>query len=249
MWRISFPPDGASELRYPQTGRYITAAYENQLSPQTALRIDGGLTGHLQSATGSDSDWYTNHVPALMEYGEFKTAGASGFLNIDWKKTTGAGSELFYGYGFRRNVLHMTSGTYYVDNYASIVPLSLPDLDSTYAITYQGPHIGVTTRSRLSPGLSLVGSLACTPLALVQGNGWWNLRSLNFIHTGIGQMWDGSIGLRFAPTGKQNAALTVGYRYQYLYLFHGVENTSSDISWDKATDSQHGLYLLGGLRF
>jgi hypothetical protein len=52
-------------------------------------------------------------------------------------------------------------------------------------------------------------------------------------------MVDAYIGVRYALGDKQ--AVTAGNRYQYVSLYHGTENTSADISWDKATSVQRGF--------
>ena len=249
-WRISFPADGSSELYYPHTSTYLTAAYENDLPHNAKLRIEGGLASTIKAATGSDSDWDYARSSSLWYYGEFKTAGSSGFVNIDWVKPAGKSAEYFLGYGYRRNNYRMTDGLYYIDNYiAHNPPNTLGSLDSTYSAVYQGPHIGIAGKSAISPRVSVVGSLAYTPLALFQGYGWWNLRSLNFEHTGAGQMVDAQIGLRFTPAGLKNGAVTAGYRYQRMSLYQGTENTSSEISWDKATNVQKGFYFTSEFRF
>lgn len=244
MWRITFPTNGASELYYPQSAKYITATYENQL-PRHTLRIEGGFTtAGLSSATGSDSDWDYSQSQGLWYYGEFKSAGSSGFLNIDWAKHTAHG-EVFIGYGYRYNHFLMTEGRYYIENYVNQNPVdTLSNLHSSYDMTYQGPHVGVRTESPLSSKLSLIGTLSYSPLAYVAGHGWWNLRNLDFYHTGAGQMLDASIGIRYAPEGLKNGAVTVGYRYQRHSLLHGAESTNSAITWDKATNIQQGPYFI-----
>lgn len=251
VWRTSFPWDGgpgASELVYPQSGKYIIASYENKLQNKTLLHIEGGFTGNIQAATGSDSDWKYADGPGLYYYGEFKTTGNSMFINIDWKKAITADSEFFFGYGYRRNNFRMTDGTYYIDEGNAVLdPLS--GLNSTYDIYYHSFHVGATAQTKLSPVLTLMGTLSYSPLAAIQGNGWWNLRSLSFTHSGVGQMWDGTVGLRYAPAGRQDASVTVGYRYQYLSLYTGTEDISSTISWEKATNVQKGYYVTSEYRF
>jgi len=250
MWRISFPADGASELYYPHASTYFTASYENKPSHLSRLRVEGGLANGVRAATGSDSDWDYTKSSSLWYYGEFKTTGKSAFINVDWVRPAGADREYFIGYGYRQNAFRMTDGVYFVENYAAQNPPHLlPGLDSTYTATYQGPHIGVKGRSAISPRVSVVGSVAYSPLALAQGHGWWNLRSLEFDHTGTAQMVDAYIGLRYAIGGNQAAAVTAGYRYQYMSLYQGTENTSAEISWDKATSVQKGFYFTSEFRF
>lgn len=249
MWRITFPADGASELYYPQKGTYLVAGYENALPRGKKLRVEGGLTNGLRGTTGSDSDWDYTRSPNLWYYGEFKTTGASAFANVDLVKEK-AGREFFVGYSYRQNAFRMTEGVYYIENYAAQnPPNALSGLGSTYTATYQGPHIGVRDKVDLSRRVSVVGSLAYSPLALVQGHGWWNLRNLNFEHTGLGQMVDAQIGLRYALNDKRTAAVTAGYRYQYMSLYSGTESTSDDIAWDKATSVQKGFYVTSEFRF
>lgn len=183
-WRITFPPNGASELYYPHSTRYFTAAYENKPSRQGFLRLEGGISGGITAATGSDSDWNYAASPDLWYYGEFQTTGSGGFLSIDFIKQR-AGGEYFLGYSYNQNTYRMTNGTYYVENYnRQNPPRSLPDLDSSYRIAYHGPHIGVRGQTRLTPAVSLTGSVAYSPFAVVEGQGWWNLRELEFTHNG-----------------------------------------------------------------
>ncbi|MDT8902078.1 hypothetical protein [Anaeroselena agilis] len=250
VWRISFPADGASELYYPHASTYFTASYENKPSHLSRLRVEGGLANGMKATAGSDSDWDYTRSSSLWYYGEFNTTGRSAFVNVDWVKPAGADREYFVGYGYRQNAFRMTDGVYYVENYASqSPPHALDGLSSTYTATYQGPHIGVKGKSALSPQVSVVGSVAYSPLALAQGHGWWNLRGLEFDHTGTAQMVDAYIGVRYALGGTQAAAVTAGYRYQYMSLYHGTENTSAEISWDKATSVQKGFYFSSEFRF
>ncbi|HMM20124.1 MAG TPA: hypothetical protein PKA10_05240 [Selenomonadales bacterium] len=244
MWRIAFPADGASELYYPQSGKYITAIYENQF-PRHTLRLEGGFTATgLSPAIGSDSDWDYTQSSGLWYYGEFKSAGSSGFFNIDWAKPTAHG-EVFIGYGYRYNHFRMTEGRYYIENYIAQNPVdNLPDLFSSYDMTYQGPHIGVRTETLLSSKLSLTGSLSYSPLVYAKGHGWWNLRNLDFYHTGTGRMLDASLGIRYAPAKLKDGAVTIGYRYQRHSLLRGTESTDSTVTWDKATNVQQGPYFL-----
>lgn len=250
MWRITFPADGASELRYPQSGTYLTVSYENVLKRGNKLRVEGGLTNGLRGRAGSDTDWDYTHSQNPWYYGEFKTTGASAFANVDFVRQGADGHEFFIGYGYRQNAFRMTEGVYYIENYtAQSPPDTLPGLDSTYTATYQGPHVGVRDRVALSPRVSVVGSLAYSPLTLVQGHGWWNLRSLDFDHSGVGQMVDAYVGLRYALNDSKTAAVTAGYRYQYMSLYNGAESTNGEVTWDKATNVQKGFYVSSEFRF
>jgi hypothetical protein len=250
VWRISFPADGASQLVYPHKSTYLTASYENSLPRWGKLRVEGGLASGVKAATGSDSDWNYTRNQNLWYYGEFKTSGASAFVNVDWVKPGGKDREYFVGYGYRQNAFRMTDGVYYIENYvAQNPPNTLAGLDSTYTATYQGPHVGVKGKSDLSERVSVVGSLAYSPLALFQGHGWWNMRGLDFDHTGAGQMVDAFVGLRYALNGAKGSSVTAGYRYQYMSLYQGTESTSADISVDKAASVQKGFYFATEIRF
>ncbi len=250
LWRISFPAAGASELYYPHASAYLTASYENTLRRGGRLRVEGGLANGVKAAAGSDSDWDYSQGSGLEYYGRFKTGGESAFVNVDWYQPGSKDHEYFFGYGYRQNAFRMTDGVYYIENYATQNPAdTLAGLDSTYTATYQGPHVGVKGKSDLSERVSVVGSLAYSPLAYYQGHGWWNLRGLDFDHTGTGQMVDASIGLRYALGGGKDGAVTAGYRYQYMSLYHGTESTNADISVDKATSVQKGFYFTTEFRF
>ncbi|WP_425060658.1 hypothetical protein SCACP_13970 [Sporomusa carbonis] len=258
MWRIAFPGSGASdmsnddagvsELYYPQSGNYVTANYEQPLSAKRKLSIEAGILGALTPATGTDSDWDYSRKPDLWYYGTFITSGSSTFFNIDLKQAVGPGTEFFYGYGYSHSKYIMTDGYYSIMDYSQTAS-SLPDLNSTYSLTYQGPHAGFAATKQLTSKLAMVGSIAYAPLTLVQGRGWWNLRELDFEHTGSGQMLDGKIGLRYNVAERRDNSLTLGYRYQQYSLFTGSENTSPDITWSKAVKTQEGWFLDGNFKF
>lgn len=250
MWRISFPPAGASELHYPHKSTYLTASYENGRPNQPRLRVEGGLASSVKAAAGSDSDWDYTQSSSLWYYGEFKTTGTSAFVNVDWVSPAGANREYFIGYSYRQNAFRMTDGVYYIDNYTPQTPPDiLTGLDSTYKAVYQGPRVGVRGRSPLSPRVSMIGSVAYSPFAYAQGRGWWNLRALDFDQAGPAQMLDAYLGLRYDFGAAKDRAVTAGYRYQYMALFHGKENTSDAVSWDKATSVQKGFYFTGEFKF
>lgn len=247
MWRIAFD-NGASELYYPQSGNYATINFEKPLSPVHKVSLETGLLGSIAPATGSDSDWDYSRSQDLWYYGAFQTGGNSTFVNIDFKHTVNDNTDFFYGYGYSNSHYIMTQGHYSIMDY-NPVDTYLPTLNSTYSLVYHGPHVGLISTKQLAPTLALVGSVSYSPLTLVQGHGWWNLRDLAFEHLGTGQMLDGKIGLRYNVAGRQDNALTVGYRYQYYSLFTGSESTSSEISWTKAVKVQHGWYMGGDFKF
>ncbi|HWR41549.1 hypothetical protein [Sporomusa sp.] len=260
MWRITFPgyatglPDsqkansGTSELHYPQSGNYATINYEEQLSPKHKLSVEAGVLGTITPATGSDSDWDYSKSQDLWYYGVFQTKGSSTFINIDVRLPSSPNTEFFYGYGYSNSHYLMTDGYYSIMDYAGTTT-SLPNLNSAYSIVYQGLHAGFTGTKQLAPKLALVGSIRYSPLMLVQGHGWWNLRNLDFEHLGSGQMLDGKIGLRYSVAGHRDNALTLGYRYQQYSLYTGSENTSSSITWTNATKVQQGWYMGGDFTF
>lgn len=260
LWRINFPGDnpsmsasekanlGASELNYPQSGTYVTANYDIPLSPSHSVSLEVGTLGEISSATGTDSDWDYSRSQKLWYYGTFQTGGTSTFVNLDIKHKLANDTEFFYGYGYSNSHYLMTEGYYSVLDYDTVT-LPLPTLHSTYSLAYHGPHIGLTGTKQLAPKLALVGSFSYSPLALVQGHGIWNLRSLDFRHLGTGQMLDGKIGLHYAIAGRRDNSLTLGYRYQYYGLYTGSENTSNQITWTEATKIQHGWYMGGDFSF
>lgn len=248
-WRTSFPlssgsAPGASELYYPQSGTYLTGSYETALKHRHFWRIDGGLLVRKTSGTGSDSDWDFNQGNSLWWYGEFKSAANSAFLNIDYVSRKSPAWETFWGYGYRSNRFTMTDGIYYIENYAapSPYPDNLAGLNSTYQMVYHGPHAGLRYQMPVLPHLAMISSLTYSPLAFIRGEGWWNLRQMRFVHNGIGQMLDASVGLAYNFSAQ--AGVSLGYRYQYSSLYHGWENTSDAISWNKATNIQRGPYFI-----
>lgn len=260
MWRINFPGYssqmsdiekatlGASELYYPQSGTYATINYETNLSPTHKLSLEVGTQGTLTPGTGTDSDWDYSRSKELWHYGVFQTDGNSTFINLDVKHPIAKDTELFYGYGYSNSQYVMSQGYYSTINYAAVsVPLS--NLHSTYSLVYHGPHVGLVGTKQLAPKLALVGSLSYSPLSVVRGHGKWNLRDLDFEHFGTGQMLDGKIGLRYNVDGRRDNSLSLGYRYQHYGLYTGSENTSSQITWTKATKIQLGWYMGGDFRF
>jgi hypothetical protein len=250
-WHIVFPTtggSGASELYYPQRVNYLTATYENELSPTKRLRLEVGFGG-VKAATGTDSDWDYGQKPDLWYFGDFRTSGNSGFVNIDLVRPGGGTSEYFIGYSYRKNNMRMTDGVYYTENYAAQNPVDiLTGLNSTYSATYQGPHVGIAGSSPVSKEMSVVGSLAYTPLAFYEGHGSWNLRNLEFSHTASAQMVDAYVGVHYKPGGL-NVAVNAGYRYQWLSVYRGWEDTSADITLDKATNVQQGFYFSTEYKF
>lgn len=255
-WRIGFPAtsttastvgSGASELYYPLSGTYITARYRSNPIGRYYFTADGGFMKSLSPAAGSDADWNYANSSQYWYYGNFKTTGSSGYLQLSWHRPVRADTEIFYGYSYRNNHFHMTDGFYTVNNYQS-VQTSLPLLNSSYNLRYQGPHIGLQTTKKLNTALSAVGSVTYTPLALVQGHGWGNLRELDFAHIGPGQMWDAQLALQ-VKVPKTDGTITVGYRCQWLDVYTGTENTNDSITWEKAATIQKGLFLAGQLRF
>lgn len=66
----------------------------------------------------------------------------------------------------------------------------------------------------MSSEVRVVGSLAYSPLAFYQGHGRWNLRDLDFVHTGTAQMVDAYVSVHYTPGGLKNASVNAGYRYQ-----------------------------------
>lgn len=260
MWRIAFPGvnsgltnsqqdnSGASELYYPHSGNYATVNYEQALSSKRKLTVEAGVLGTLAQATGTDSDWDYSQSQDLSYYGVFQTNGSSTFITIDITQTAGPDTAFFYGYGYSNSQYSMTNGYYSIMNYAE-TNTALPALNSSYSMVYHGPHVGFSATKQLAPKLSLIGSVSYAPLVLAQGQGWWNLRDLNFEHLGSGQMLDGKIGLRYIVSGHNDNILTLGYRYQQHRLYTGSENTSSAITWTDATKIQQGWYMGGAFKF
>lgn len=252
LWRTVYPLhttviDGASELYYPHSGTYLTASYENAISPNHSLFIESGMLVNTTADTGSDSDWDTSQSNALSYYGQFKTKDKGHFITVDFKHHTSNHTSIFYGYTYNINHYSMTDGLYSINNYVP-VNQALPNLASHYNMIYHGPHIGIRHEVPLSHTLTAIGSLSYAPWMIAQGHGWWNLRDLSFDHTGTGQMIDTNIGLRYARTPK-NITLTLGYRYQSFKLRNGGENLSSAISWSKATNVRQGYFFTGEKKF
>lgn len=246
LWRTTFPlhttlVDGTSELYYPHSSNYVVVNYENNVSPKDSLSIEGGIMTDATSNIGSDSDWDTSLSKDLWYYGQFRTKAKGGFLTIDWRKHTSNHTSVFYGYTYNINHYSMTDGLYSIIKYVAVNE-PLPTLNSHYTMIYQGPHVGVIHKVPLTNKLTAISTVSYSPWALAQGHGWWNLRNLNFEHVGSAQMLDAKIGLHFTPR-PQAAAITLGYRYQYFRLIKGWENTSPDISWDKATAIRKGYYF------
>lgn len=246
-WRTTFPVDGASELRYPADGNYIIGSYEKQLAGYS-IKAEGGISSRFRAGTGSDSDWDYTRSQALWYYGEFSSGGSGDFFNID---RVGAGNpQFFWGYGYSHNRFTMTQGRYITENYVSQDPNHLlPDLASTYDITYQGPHVGFRSTTKLTPVVSLLAAVTYSPFAVVNGHGWWNLRDMEFGHIGSGQMLDTDLALQYNPPQLPDSALLLGYRFQQHSLIRGGENGNPDIRWEKAIAIRHGIYLSGRYRF
>ncbi|MGI6093541.1 MAG: hypothetical protein GX348_09750 [Veillonellaceae bacterium] len=253
VWRTTFPIssasdmiNGASELYYPHSGNYLTASYENEIATNKKLRIEGGIMADINNAVGSDSDWDYSKSNNVQYYGEFSTTGKSNFINVDLIKPINRTTDLFYGYSYRMNHFRMQNGTYKIWNYGSINE-NFSNLDSYYSTIYQGLHVGLTAKAPISNKVLAIGTLSYSPLAIAQGHGWWNLRGLDFKHQAPAQMFDGSIGIDWRPT--QTTSITIGYRYQRMFITKGWENISPTITWEKATSIQQGFYITGKNKF
>lgn len=252
-WRTSFPisaadknHNGASELFYPHSGRYVTASYDNKIDTHYKLRVEGGLMGKITPSSGSDSDWDYRQKTTEQFYGQFTTTGLSSFVNIDFAKELNKNTELFYGYGYRYNKFNMQNGIYTIWNYETVNSI-YNDLDSYYTIVYQGLHIGFTTQRTLASKLSVTSTLSYSPLAVAQGYGWWNLRDLNFKHQAPAKMLDAIIGFNWSPDAHM--VITAGYRYSHMSISKGWESLSSSVSWDKATHVQKGIFVTSTTKF
>ena len=255
-WRIEFPmanrstafsDHGASELYYPQEGSYVTMGYKTQPNKKGFFSADGGYLNRLRPGIGFDADWDYTQSDREWYYGEFRSGGSSGYLDFRWHKPVSGDSEVFLGYSYRHSNFQMNDGQYSVYDYQS-VNTSLPDLNSTYSLTYQGPHIGAATNKKISPTLSIIGTITYSPLAAVRGHGYWNLRDLDFVHSGLGHMVDTQLGLRYSMP-KNSGSLTLSYQYRYMDIYKGGENTSHDITWVTAATVQEGVLVSGEYRF
>jgi hypothetical protein len=167
-------------------------------------------------------------------------------MTIDILKEISKNSAFCWGYSYSINHYRMTQGHYSTDDFHT-VNSKYPNLASTYTMIYQGPYVGVTGQLPLTGTFSLVGATFYSPLALVEGQGWWNLRDMNFSHLGTGQILDTFFGAKLMHS--KDKALTIGYRYKYAGLYHGGESISSTISWDKATFIQRGPFISSQIRF
>lgn len=255
-WRIEFPigdqsttfsGHGASELYYPQQGSYLTARYKTAQNKEGYFSAEGGYLNRLRPGKGYDTDWDYTRSDREWYLGEFQSGGTSSYLTFSWHKPVGASSEVFFGYSYRNSSFQMTDGLYSIYEYQP-VNISLPTLASTYTLTHQGPHIGAATTKKLSSAISIVGAVTYSPLAAVRGHGYWNLRDLDFVHSGLGHMVDTQLGLRY-NIPKSAGSVTLSYQYRYMDIYKGGENTSRDITWVTAATVQEGMYVSGEYRF
>lgn len=253
-WHTAYPisasatRNGASQLSYPHSGNYFVGSYEIPLAKHKTLSIEGGILGKIKPSVGSDSDWNYTLSNQLLHYGEFTTSGNSRYFDIEMKIPQKTQTDILYGYKYFNSNYKMTDGIYYLYNYVpQSPPDALPDLYSSYTMTYQGPYIGIQHHVKLTPAISSISTLKYSPLLFAQGHGHWNLRDLDFNHTGTAQMLDAAIGLEFALATQSR--LLLAYRYQRTSLFRGWEDTDSSIIWDKATSIQKGIYIIGNVTF
>lgn len=246
VWSTSFPVNGRSELYFPHSATYTTLNYERDLPSHKKIAVQAGLTTAFTDAKGSDADWDYTKSNNYWYFGDFNTTGKSGYITVDIAKEINKQSGFFWGYSYNVSHYHMTQGHYSIDDF-NAVNTDYPNLASNYTMVYQGPHLGVTGRLPLTKNASLVGTAAYSPLALAEGQGWWNLRNMSFSHLGAGQIADAEFGAELGSS--KDKLLTIGYRYKYASLYHGQENLSSTISWDKATFIQQGPFVSGKVRF
>lgn len=138
-------------------------------------------------------------------------------------------------------------------------------LNSTYDFSWDLLKVGVARQAELAKGFSYSGTLSIYPYVDYQGEGYWNLRagtnpsdyrtrSPNFIQKSTkGYGCEASLGLGYELS--ENAILSVGYRYFYLYAENGTDTVyfadgfeyQSNLDWVSVT--RHGAYAEALIRF
>ncbi len=107
-------------------------------------------------------------------------------------------------------------------------------LDSSYDFSWTAVRIGITRQAALAKSFFYSGVLSVYPYAVYRGEGYWNLRttgpnafraqSPNFIQeSSNGYGYDAALELVYAFS--ENAELSAGYRYFYLYARNGTDTT------------------------
>jgi hypothetical protein len=120
-----------------------------------------------------------------------------------------------------------------------------PGLDSTYNFSWKMAKVGVLHQAELGKGFSYTGALSVFPYVDYKGEGYWNLRALNFTQkSNKGYGYEASLGLIYEFS--EYMELQAGYQYMYLYARNGTDTTEGSTlpppTLDWVTVTRHGAY-------
>ena len=216
------------------------------------LPSSGGGLEFSQSTNSLDGEtrlWGINFYYNTRQFGD-KQAGPWGFVI----------GYLYYGDSLRMtNAVQTVSVPFDGLTFPPVGPFPPTQvLDSTYEFYWNLMKVGVVHQSGPAKGFSYSGALSVYPYVDYQGEAYWNLRagtnasdfrlqSPNFIQKSKkGYGCEASLGLAYELS--DNAKLSAGYRYMYLYADNGTDTvyfadgTSASSTLDWVTVTRHGAY-------
>ncbi len=202
--------------------------------------------GDINKGSVRDRDWIT--VPGLNDYNRLVSesiedgGGDTSIFEIGADiLLTGLDSSsniyLYLGYFFYEDYINITNGiqtvsdnTYFdaSDTYWSNwgfnpVGSSYPALSSTYKFSWEFLKLGVNVQFEKERFAFEAGGNYLY-LSSYKGDGFWNLRPLNFVHeSDNGYGFDGSLKVSYRVYGS--AWLSLGYRYFKLKAEDGLDTT------------------------
>lgn len=250
------------------------------VAPRFAFDVVTGY-GSISGGRGTDTDRFLPSSGGGFEFsrstnsldGDTRLWGINVYYNTRQFADTEAGPwGIVLGFLYYGDSLRMTGAVQTVSvpfDGSSFPPLGpFPPtqvLNSTFDFSWNLLKVGVVHQAELADALSYSGTLSVYPCVNYHGAGYWNLRagtnssdfrleSPNFIQKSEkGYGYEASLGLAYELS--ENAALSAGYQYMYLYAGNGINTVffadgfaaSSILDWAKIT--RHGAYATMLFRF
>lgn len=277
-WRISFPYSDAdssgngsgkieSELRFRHINSPLTIINASA-ALNSGWRLDASIGfGTISNGRGTDTDRDYPETGGVIVFSE-SIQDISGdisryTIDISYRKTYADDRMspwgIMFGFLHYEDRLVITNGIQTISvsgwwwNPYSNPPLGpFPGLDSTYDFSWNTVKVGMSYHYISGNGINLSGALAAYPFVSYEGEGYWNLRGMTFIHkatTGFG--YEAVFGIEFPLT--DTVELSAGYRYFHIKAENGTDTTyfsgvyGGVADLDFAEVTRQGAY--GGLLF
>jgi len=222
---ISADPVTQSELFFPVTSTMpvLTLSYSFPDRP-FGISLQGGL-GTITRGTSFDRDWVflLDPNPDIDLESQQPSSGGLGFLALDFVYSFRSSEKLnlrgFLGYqawGYGFNMVDPITYTICNPSVFLCPPLGTPispGLNSTYAITYSGPRVGLRGSGSISEKVDLSGLFSIGQVS-ASAVGYWNLRDLRFTQAGSGMSLQAEVSVGWRP--RENVLVSLGYSYALL---------------------------------